>query len=261
MTASWLPPLLEEIGRRRFAFHPPVANVGPNDWKLGGVSPTSVRVVNSITGLEVVVPRQLVGAVTEDDGPLLVVGLAKELEFRAGAAWPRERRVIEMPRFVESVPASEDGFASRRSAGGPAPVVGIRLERSWDTTVGRFLLISGVGVALVSILTVGVLRDWVSPSKVVFRRAFRSELGLNSSDDYRAVTQKLGLPVTDRIAKVSSEEQFRALTYPQLRVTVLLVYQMDRPGRYVGAVDPDWRIVHWVGSENAKTMLRRVPHS
>jgi hypothetical protein len=260
MTASWLPPLIEEIGSRRFAFHPPVANVAPNDWRLAGVSVTSLRVVNSVSGLEVAVPKQFLGPVTDVENGRLFVSLVKELEFRDGAAWPRGRRVVEMPRAALSGSVEERPGLARPTAG-PAPVIGIRLQRSTDTPLGRFVLIAGVGAALVSILAVGVFRDWVSPPVSLSHRVPHSDLGLSGGDDYRAVTQKLGFPLTDRVAKITAEEQLRALTYPQFKVTVLLFSRTNRPERYVGMVDPNWRIVHWVGSENSKTILSRVPHS
>lgn len=240
-------------------FHPPLANVAPNDWRLGGVSVSSIWVVNTVSGMEASVPRQFVGSVTEMDGPRLVVGLVKELELRDGTAWPRVRRVIEMPRSVESAAANGDPGV-RWVSSGRATVVGIRLERRWNSSVGRFMLLSGAGAALVSILTAGVLRDWLSPPRNVSHRVLRPDLGLSSGDDYRAVTKKLGLPAGDRIASVSPNERLRALQYPHLKVTVLLSSKADQPERYVGEVDADWRVVQWVGSERSKTMLSRVPH-
>jgi hypothetical protein len=260
MTASsWLPPLVEEIGQRRFMFHPPVANVQPNDWRLGGVSTSSLRIVNSVSGVEVSVPRQFVGNLLHFEGPVPMVGLVKELEFRDGAAWP-VRRVIEMPRVVES-PPTQDSQGGSRIISRPATVIGIRLERTWDSLVGRLLLLSGVGAALVSILVAGVLRDWVSPARTIANRGSSSSLGLHRGDDYRAITYRLGLPVSDRTARVSPQEHLRALQYPQLRVTVLLLSQADRQETYVGAVDPDWRVIQWVGSEGSKALVRRMPHS
>ena len=100
MSAPLMPPLLEEVGRRRFAFYPPIANAEPNEWQLRGATRTEVNAINTRTELEIWIPRHYLGTVSEIDDPILIVGLTKELEYREGAVWPRVRRVIEMPRAV-----------------------------------------------------------------------------------------------------------------------------------------------------------------
>ena len=80
MSAPLVPSPLDYIGRRRFAFYPPIKNFEPNEWMLGTGSWTEVQIVNSRTGIEIWIPRQYIGAVSESSGVLLIVGLRKELE-------------------------------------------------------------------------------------------------------------------------------------------------------------------------------------
>ena len=99
-----MPSPLDYIGRRRFAFYPPIEHADPNEWRFGVGRRSEVQVVNFQTGREIWIPRQYIGAVSETAVPLLIVGLTKALEFREGALKPRIKRVIEMP------PPSQEHF-------------------------------------------------------------------------------------------------------------------------------------------------------
>ncbi|MGA7411524.1 MAG: hypothetical protein WBW33_13665, partial [Bryobacteraceae bacterium] len=61
MSAPLMPPLLEEVGRRRFAFYPPIANAEPNEWQLRGATRTEVNAINIRTELEIWIPRHYLG--------------------------------------------------------------------------------------------------------------------------------------------------------------------------------------------------------
>jgi hypothetical protein len=91
---------------------------------LGTGSWSEVQFVNAKTGSEIWVPRVYIGAVSENVDSL-VVGLTQNLELRGDAVEPRGRRVIEMP-IHPHVPVKRH-FAGEHT--GPAPVIGIRLER------------------------------------------------------------------------------------------------------------------------------------
>ena len=152
-----MPSPLDYIGRRRFAFYPPIKNFEPNEWMLGTGSWTEVQIVNSRTGIEIWIPRQYIGAVSESSGVLLIVGLRKELEYRAGSLSPRVKRVIEMPRNPDIAPRLRPD--SERRPSGPAPVVGIRIENRGNSPMNRALLALGLAFLLsflafaVSVLT------------------------------------------------------------------------------------------------------------
>jgi hypothetical protein len=151
MSAPLVPSPLDYIGRRRFAFYPAIRNIQPNEWVLGTGSWSEVQVVNSQTGAEIWIPRQYIGAVSETHDPVLVVGLIKELEYRAGALEPRVKRVIEMPQVGEKRPVLTDPSDSLRPSG-PAPVIGIRVENRDDSPMNRALILLGVGAIVVSLL-------------------------------------------------------------------------------------------------------------
>lgn len=150
MSAPLVPSPLDYIGRRRFAFHPPIKNVQPNEWVLGLGSWSEVQIVNSQTGAEIWIPRQYIGAVSETYDPVLVVGLVKELQYRAGALEPRVKRVIPMPQNVEKRPRLGGDDPSRPP--GPADVIGIRVEDREDSPMNKALIALGVGAIVVSLL-------------------------------------------------------------------------------------------------------------
>lgn len=152
MSAPLMPSPLDYVGRRRFAFYPSIRTSDPNEWVLGSGSWSEVQVVNSYTGRRLWIPRQYIGAVSETAGSLLIVGLTKELEYRAGALGPRVKCVIEMPRA--------ETRDTRRRDSGPAPVIGIRLEPREDSPMNKALVTLGIGalLSLVAALISAVVR-------------------------------------------------------------------------------------------------------
>ncbi len=149
MSAPLVPSPLDYIGRRRFAFYPPIKNINSNEWVLGACSWAEVQIVDSSTGGEIWIPRQYIGAVSESSGPILIVGLRKELQYRAGNLEPRVKRVIEMPAAADQ-PVKLFAQEPKR-APGPAPVVGIRVENREDSPMSKALVILGAG-ALIAFL-------------------------------------------------------------------------------------------------------------
>lgn len=148
MSAPLVPSPLDYVGRRRFAFYPPIRNTQPNEWMLGSGSWAEVQVVNPATGRELWVPRQYIGAVSES-GDVLVVGLTTELEMRGRSIEPRRKRVIEMPRAAPKVEATDE--TPPRNPG-PAPVVGIRLEDRAESTMSKAIVMLGISALLISLL-------------------------------------------------------------------------------------------------------------
>jgi hypothetical protein len=149
MAAPFVPSPLDCIGRKRFAFYPPIENGGPNEWLLGSGSRSAVQAVNAQTGVEIWIARQYVGAVS-DHTHVLTVGLRKALEWRDGVLQPRIKRVIEMPQPEQNL------FQLRRQQG-PAAVVAIRLDDGRKSLVNKAV----VGVA-VTALVVALLAAWFS---------------------------------------------------------------------------------------------------
>ena len=93
------------------------------------------------------------------DDPVIIVGLRMEIEYKAGAIWPYQRRVIQMPVAVGAPPTSPPAAPERSS---PAPIVGIRLERS-DKAVFKMIGVAvavaiGLYIVAVNLNRVGELR-------------------------------------------------------------------------------------------------------
>lgn len=152
MSAPLVPSPLDYVGRRRFAFYPPVKNADPNEWLLGTGSWSEVQVVNAQTGHEIWIPRQYVGGVSGGNAGLPIVELKKELEFRSGALEARVKRVIEMPHTTKKAEVTAAAAAERTS--GPAPVVGIRLEDRAESTMSKAVVTLGIGALGVWLLAV-----------------------------------------------------------------------------------------------------------
>src|SRR6266571_4106270 len=122
MSIPPIPPPLEHLGARPFSFYPAILNIEHNEWLFRKATWSEIQVVNCKNGAEVWIPRRFMGEVSRIDDPVLIVGLNRELEFKAGTVWPYQRRVIEMPVAVGSfpIPAAE----SPTDRGAPAPIVG-----------------------------------------------------------------------------------------------------------------------------------------
>src|SRR5439155_10738096 len=216
-----IPPPLEHLATRPFSFYPPILNIEHNEWLFRKATWSEILVVNCKSSAEIWIPRRFLGEVSRIEDPVLIVGLNRELEYKAGAVWPYQRRVIEMPIAVGGFPASSTAPGPERA--GPAPVVGIRLESS-DR---RILKLIGGAVAVGVCLYVGALylnRFWEPrPHSVTFTTRDASFLDLTSRDNYVSVVQKLGEPSSDRWRIDSGEMKVRALEYSDRKYIVILM--------------------------------------
>src|SRR5438874_11849299 len=126
MASPPIPPPLQHLATRPFSFYPPIINIEHNEWLFRKATWSEILVVNCKTSNEIWIPRRFLGEVSRIEDPVLIVGLNRELEYKAGAVWPYQRRIIEMPVAVGgSAPPSSAASPERT---GPAPAVGIRLE-------------------------------------------------------------------------------------------------------------------------------------
>src|SRR6185436_16981813 len=196
MASPPIPPSLEHLATRPFSFYPPIIGVEHNEWLFRKATWSEILVVNCKSGAEIWIPRRFMGEVSRIDDPVLIVGLTRELEYKGGAVWPYQRRVIEMPLAVGGFPLPPADANTDR--GGPAPIVGIRLESS-DKRI--FKLIGGalafailLYVLAVNLNRVGEIRQ----RTVTYHTADQQFLELSPRDDVLAVTQKLGRPASDR---------------------------------------------------------------
>ncbi len=252
------PPNLEHLEGRCFAFYPPIRNVDHNEWALRRAEWSELLVANSKTGQEVWVPRRYVGEVSDIDEPVLIVGLTRELEFKMGAVWPFERRVLAMPRTVDDTPHR----TSQPPAPAGAPAHGeVTRPPSAERSAARLIL----GVLLVGVIAcLAVIAVFLAAPlrPVKFTALDQDFLSLSRDDDYHSVLRKLGAPAETRWRSQGGDLEFEALWYPQRSYHVIL-FGADRASvRYIGALDRNWHVVHSVplpnGADTA-SMLRSLP--
>jgi hypothetical protein len=146
MSAPLVPSPLDYIGRRPFALYPAIRYAAvPNCWILGAGCWSEIQLINTKTGQELWIPRQYIGAVS-DQQEALTVGLTQTLELRRGDVVPRgQGRIIQMPV------AQNAGWDEprNRQRSGPASVVAIRLEKTSATTFQKTPFRVGVCILFV----------------------------------------------------------------------------------------------------------------
>jgi hypothetical protein len=245
------------MGDRPFSFYPPVVGVEHNEWIFKQATWSEILVTNTKTGMEVWVPRRFLGELSKVDEPVMIVGLKRELEYRAGSLWPHERRVIEMPKAVNDYarPPVEETPAP------PTRMQEMRASEGAESRIGKLILIA---MAAMLVVTLGVLRYYRSktdPANVEFVGIEQKSLNLKATDDYHAVIRLLGQPKEDRWRESAGEMQYRLLVYPELGINVVLMGLERDQARYIGALDKDWKPVHSVdlpGHGNTRPMLRKL---
>jgi hypothetical protein len=256
MSGSVQPPP-EPLEGRTFAFYPPIVNVEHNQWRFRKGTWSELCVVNTASDLEVWIPRRLLGEISSVEEPLVIVGLAAELEYKAGKVWPHTRRVLEMPRpgGPPEAPELRPTEVSNR-----ARLLGLRSAAGAETRVGRL-----IGYVLGGLLVAGLLVYAVSAlaplRQVKFAAIDEDVLSLTRFDDYFSIVRKLGPPADDRWRPQSGELQYRILAYPRRSCYLILVGGDRSDARYIGAVDARWRVLHAVDLPRGDTgsMLRSLP--
>lgn len=244
MSSPVIPPPIEDLRHRPFSFYPAILNIEHNQWQYRKATWSDVLVVNARTGLEISIPRRFLGEISSIEDPVVIVGLLRELEYREGAVWPYQRRVIEMPVAVGGTAAQTAAEPDRSER---APVVDIRIAPNTDKRI--FRLIGGVlAVAIlfywgaVNLTRVGDIRQ----RPMALTAVDQSYLELTSRDDYISVVNKLGQPQADRWLSESGELQYRGLSYPNRRYTVILMGSSRTGATYIGTMDQRWRPLHSV---------------
>lgn len=249
MSTSPMPPSFESLGGRPFSFYPPIIGVEHNEWRFVRGTWSEILVANAKTEKEVWLPRRLIGELSKVEEPVAIVGLTRELEYKGGAVWPYNRRVLEMPAATpHSAPPTNEGPRSRE-------VLSIHTEPAADTRalrlIGIALLIGIAGYLLMA----NVLRQGVVRPRINFTTRDQSYLELKPYDDYYAVVSKLGQPGRDRWMAESGELQYRALSYPQRAYTIVLMGTDRKTATYLGTLDDNWHPVHGVPYRGGGTSL------
>jgi hypothetical protein len=247
-------PTIDELGELRFSFYPAILNVEHNEWVVRELKWSEILVGNCKTGDEVWVPRRYIGEVASTEDPVVIIGLKKELEYKAGAVWPHDRRMLKMPQGrAKSYPQDPDRQYESRP-----PSFMSRLAAGPEMKVGR--LIGGVLAVGVALMLV-VLIVWLRPVK--FKGIEQYALSLNANDDYPSVIRKLdaGPPSEDRWRSDTGELQYRLLRFKDKPYTLILMGTDRASAHYIGAMDKDWKPVNSVeipGGGDSIVLLRRL---
>jgi hypothetical protein len=258
MAVPPIPPLIAQFGRQPFSFYPAILNAGHNEWVYRGATWSDVLVRNTKTNEEVSVPRRYVGEISRVEAPVTIVGLLAELEYRAGAVWPVERRVIEMPRAVNDAPRPR----LAQSPAARAPVVGIRLEGERTSRAGR-VIVGGVALGVAGcVLAISLFRGGVIATRAFYTPMLRMDLPFTADDDYASVVRAWGQPEAERSRAGTSAGQFELLAYPRRGLYIVLMGSTLQSAHYIGAMDWNWRPSHAVdlpGRGSSYGILRRLP--
>lgn len=254
MSAPSSPEWLEHLASRPFAFYPAIVGVEHNEWRLRRATWSEILVANTRENLEVWIPRRYFGEISRVEDPVMIVGLTRELEYKAGAVWPYERRVLTMPAPPEHRPYAPEPEP-------PPPRLGLRPQPTTESRVGRLIaaaLLAGIAsfVVIVAVFSIGPSR-----SRVVFTAKDQAYLELTRYDDYHAVVRKLGPPAEERWRSPEGEIQYQRLTYPQRGYSVILMGPNRNEARYIGALDRNWQVLHYVelpGGGNTAAILRSL---
>jgi len=244
MASPPIPPTLDHLVTRPFSFYPAIVGIQHNEWLFRKANWSEILVLNCKSGAEIWISRRYIGEVSRVDDPVLIVGLNRELEYKAGMVVPYQRRVIEMPVAVGGS-AMSSGAPERVS---PASIIGIRVQSSTDTRIFKL-----IGAAItVSILFYIVVVN-LSRGRVVFSPREEISLGLNGRDDRTSVIAKLGEPETDRWQSEFGAQQYEALGYPARKITVILMGIDRTRALYIGTLDRDWHPIHSIALRSGGT--------
>jgi hypothetical protein len=251
---------LEALSGRRFAFYPAIRNIEHNEWTIEQATWSEILAKNVFTAQEIWIPRSHLGKISSVDQPVLIVGLNRELEFKAGAIFPFRDRVVSMPGRPEP--------RSAASQAEPSPPPQAWAGGADSKTVSLIAKTVAGGVAVLLLASLFLFRDVRNPLEVLFGRGSPATdqryLGLTAADGYHEVAGKIGPPErAEWITGEGAELQFQALWYPSRRYVVLLMGGERETARYIGTLhDPSRKVLDSAqlrGGGNASSLLRNLP--
>ena len=256
MPSPPLPAAFQQLESREFSFFPAIVGIEHNLWRFQQANWSEVLVANCKTGSEIWVPRRYVGEASTEE-PIAIVGLTREFEYKGGMLCPYQKRLVKMPPTITSGPESGEGDdpAARRAARR------VRLEPS-DVGVLKLVAVALACGILFYVVAVNFqrIKEW-RPHRVVYTIKDQDFLELTSRDDRFKIVQKLGEPGQDHSQEVGTIV-YESLAYPDRRYTVILMGSDAKSLAYVGAVDDNWRPVHFIslhGGGTTEYLLRALP--
>jgi hypothetical protein len=251
----------EALSGRRFAFYPAIRNIEHNEWTLEGETWSEILAKNVGTGQELWIPRNHLGEVSSSDLPVLIVGLKRELEHKAGTVFPFRSAVVEMPGKPVRRPASDPTPEPEP----PPPNRDSSTETETFSLIGKALVLGLLAAFLITVFAAGGFRN---PIAALFQADVSTTdqryLALTGQNDYHDVVAKLGAPEREEwITKDDAELQFQALFYPARRYIVILMGGERGNQRYIGALhDPERKLLdsaRLAGGGDASALMKNLP--
>lgn len=251
----------EALSGRRFAFYPAIRNIEHNEWTLEGETWSEIHAKNVESGQELWIPRNHLGEVSSSDSPVLIVGLKRELEYKAGAVFPFRNPVVSMPGKPAPRPAPQGAPEPQP----PPPNRDSTTEARTFSLIGKALVAGLFAAFLVTVFLAGGLHN---PLARLFQAdlstADQRYLSLTSQDDYHDVIAKMDKPEREEwITKDDADLQFQALFYPSRRYVLILMGGERGAQRYIGALhDPERKILdsaRLAGGGDASAMMKNLP--
>lgn len=252
-------PSFEELSSRRFSFYPAVRNIEHNEWMLKEQTWSELLAENVASRQQVWIPRNYLDTVSSSDSPVLIVGLKRELEYKAGAVFPYHRAVIKMP---------DSGILRKPAAAKPAAPPHGPTTMEAESRIGRFVG-AALGVTLLAGLLAAVVISEGVPNPMDWFRASTETtdqlyLGLSGGDGYHDVVIKLGKPETEQwLSEEDAQIQFQILWYTTRSYAVVMMGASRADARHIGAIHvPSRRLLDSVrlsGGGSTAAMIKNLP--
>ena len=256
-----LPPPLKALEGRRFSFYPAIRGIPHNEWTIGEATWAEVQVRNCASNQELWIAKSYFGSVSSSDSPVLILGLQRELECKAGGVFPYRNVVTEIP--------STRAGRERRSFAVSAPPPKGKLLSGTDAPTLRLLAIAvggGLLLALIGLLgVVGGLQNpvawWSKPDTSTQDQRY---LGLNADDRYFEVVGRLAAPESEQwLSHEDDELQLQALYYPTRGYVIIMMGGSRAEMRYLGTVhEPSRRVLdsaRLARGGDTSSMMRNLP--
>lgn len=251
-------PELDDLLHRAFSFYPPIIGIEHNEFLLQRGTWSEMLVQNTKTREEIWIPRRFFGEISRIDEPVMIVGLNRELEYKAGSIWPFERKVLDMPRQprpigpqpVEPVPTEPTGLGRIMGQG----------QSRTETGIGKLIGIVFAGVLVIGALVYAVVH-FTPDAKPTFTAKDQTYLELTRDDDEYAIMRKLGKPAETVWRPGEGELQYQRMSYPDRGYSVILMGTDRKSVRYIGTISKDWQPLHYVEfarGANTASMLRNL---
>ena len=250
---------LAELEGRRFSFYPAIRGIEHNEWTLKDSTWSEVQVRNEHSEQEFWIPKRHLGEISSSDSPVLILGLQREMEFKAGGLYPHRQLVTEMP----STPASRRPTPAQVAEPKQPALSGsdARLMRLLAIAISVALLVSVIGFLGLAGRLHNPFERWFAPDTSTADQRY---IGLGTVDGYFEIVARLGEPESaEWISAEEDEIQFQALFYPARRYIIVLMGGSRGEMRYLGTLhDPSRHVLdsaRFSKGGDTGSMMRNLP--